>query len=342
VLNADDVLARDPDTIHVPCESASLGIRAQHLSILACSLFDTSKKKSSQTLLTLPQGEALCFGCRRDSSLPEGLVFSIGDFSKITGLTVKTLRYYHEQGLLVPTQVDEQTGYRYYDRSKIEIARIIVYLRSLDLSIDEVREILCGAVEDADLRAVLERQKARLESKISRDREIVRSIHAFLTQEEETERIMAQASFQIEEKMVEPVRIAGIRMKGRYSDCGTAFARIGRRFGRYIRGKPILLHYDNEYREDDADFEACMPIRGGNTMDGITTRELTGGRCVSLLHLGPYDQLGKSYAKVLEHVRDNGYEIVLPTREVYLKGPGMIFRGNSQKYLTEIQMLIKE
>ena len=97
----------------------------------------------------------------------EGLVFSIGDFSKITGLTVKTLRYYHEQGLLVPSCVDEQTGYRYYDRAKIETARIVAHLRSLDLSIDEVREILREAVEVADLRPVLERQKRSSRAKSS-------------------------------------------------------------------------------------------------------------------------------------------------------------------------------
>ncbi|MEX2120445.1 MAG: MerR family DNA-binding transcriptional regulator [Pirellulales bacterium] len=43
----------------------------------------------------------------------EGFAFSIGEFSKITGLTVKTLRFYHEQGLLVPSCVGEETGYRY-------------------------------------------------------------------------------------------------------------------------------------------------------------------------------------------------------------------------------------
>jgi DNA-binding transcriptional MerR regulator len=269
-------------------------------------------------------------------------MFSIGDFSKITGLTVKTLRYYHEQGLLVPTEIDEQTGYRYYDRAKIETARIIAHLRSLDLSIDEVREVLQGAVEDADLRTVLERQKTLLESKIKHDREIVRIIQNFLIHEAEVERIMAQASFQVEEKTVNPVRIAGIRMKGRYSDCGGAFARIGKRFGRHIRGKPMLLHFDCEYREGDADFEACMPISGGNPVDGISTRDLAGGRCVSLLHLGPYDQLGRSYAKILDYVRSKGYEVAMPTREVYLKGPGMIFRGNPKNYLTEIQILVTE
>ncbi len=208
----------------------------------------------------------------------EGPMFSIGDFSKVTGLTVKTLRYYHEQGLLIPTHVDDETGYRYYDRAKIETARVISHLRSLDLSIEEIRQILRGAVDDAELRAVFERQKKLLESRIEHDREIVRVINTFLAQELETERIMAQASFQVEEKRIDPLRIAGIRVKGRYSDCGGAFARIGKRFGRYIRGKPMLLHYDCEYREDDADFEACMPVKGGSDTDGITTRDLAGGQ----------------------------------------------------------------
>ncbi|HVR73644.1 MAG TPA: MerR family DNA-binding transcriptional regulator [Planctomycetota bacterium] len=52
----------------------------------------------------------------------------------------------------------------------------------------------------------------------------------------------------------------------------------------------------------------------------------------------PYDQLGRSYAKILSHANQLGLKLVLPTREVYLKGPGMIFRGNPVRYLTEIQL----
>jgi DNA-binding transcriptional MerR regulator len=47
-------------------------------------------------------------------------MFTIGEFSKVTGLSVKTLRFYHEEGLLVPTSVDDATGYRYYDGSPTE------------------------------------------------------------------------------------------------------------------------------------------------------------------------------------------------------------------------------
>ena len=117
---------------------------------------------------------------------------------------------------------------------------------------------------------------------------------------------------------------------------------IAHRFGRQICGKPFLLHYDSEYKQDDADFEACMPIRKEKSVDGISVRELPGGRCVCLLHKGPYDELGPSYAKIREYIKTKGYEFTLPTREVYIKGPGMIFKGNPKKYVTEIQMLIKE
>ena len=131
-------------------------------------------------------------------------------------------------------------------------------------------------------------------------------------------------------------------MKGRYQECGKGFAKIGKSLGWYISGKCFLLHYDAEFKEGGADFEACMPIRKGKAVEGISVRELPGGRYVSLLHKGPYEELARSYAKIMAYIKERGYEIVMPTREVYLKGPGMIFKGNPKNYLTEIQILIKE
>src|SRR5207247_4621314 len=112
-------------------------------------------------------------------------------------------------------------------------------------------------------------------------------------------------------------------------------------FWRSISGPCFLLHYDNEYKVGDADFEACMPLKKGKEVAGISVRELPGGKCVSLMHKGPYNELSRSYAKIVAHIKKKGYEIVMPTREVYVKGPGMIFKGNPKKYLTEIQMVVK-
>jgi effector-binding domain-containing protein len=166
------------------------------------------------------------------------------------------------------------------------------------------------------------------------------SLEQIIADQREARIAMQTATFQVEEKVLDPVLIAGVRMKGKYSECGKAFAQIGRSFGRYICGKPLLLHYDTEFKENDADFEACMPIRKRVDVEGISVRELPGGRCISLLHQGPYDQLGRSYAKIIEHIKASNLQIEMPTREIYVKGPGMIFRGNPKRYLTEIQMLV--
>jgi effector-binding domain-containing protein len=171
---------------------------------------------------------------------------------------------------------------------------------------------------------------------------IVHSINQFLAAEAVTRKLMTRSTFQVEEKTVEPMLIAGIRMKGRYADSGTGFSRIGKRLGRYICGKPMLLQYDAEFRQDDADFEACMPVRIDKQVNGISIRQIAGGRCVSCLHKGSYDQMGRSYAKILDYIRGKGYDVQMPTREIYIKGPGMIFAGNPRNYLTEIQIMIED
>ena len=152
---------------------------------------------------------------------------------------------------------------------------------------------------------------------------------------------MATSDFQVEERRLDTMLIAAVRMKAHYSECGKGFSLIGKRYGRHICGKAMLLHYDCEYKEI-ADYEACMPIRKGNEVEGISVRELPGGRAVTLLHQGPYEELGRSYEKITAYIKEHGHEAQTPTREVYVKGPGMIFKGNPKNYLTEIQMLIPE
>ena len=270
-------------------------------------------------------------------------MFTIGEFSKVTGMTVKTLRFYHEAGLLAPTMVDEQTGYRYYDASKIETARVIAYLRGLEFPVEEIKDLLRHAEDDGRVLDALERQKASLADRIRRLRKAVRSLDEFISDERQVKLAMTNTSgSNVEEKTLPPMLIAGVRMRGRYSECGKGFSKIGRGMGRYIAGKCFLLHYDSEYKEDDAEFEACFPVRQAKQVDGIAVRELPGGKCVSLVHKGPYEQLSGSYAKVLKYVKDKGYQVVMPTREVYLKGPGMIFKGNPKNYLTEIQIPVAD
>jgi len=264
--------------------------------------------------------------------------FSIGEFSKVTGLSVKTLRFYHEQGILVPSSVDDTSGYRFYDDSKIEKARVIVQLRAMEFSLEDIGAVLGECTDEADVLNYLERQKDVLQQRIREDKDIVRSLSEIIAREREARQILEHCSFAVEERTLDEMLIAGLRMKGRYSDCGTGFARLGKAVGRYICGKSLCLYYDGEFREDDADYEACFPIRKEVQVPGVSVRRLPGGRCLTLLHKGPYPALGRSYARILAHVREKALNVLLPTREVYLKGPGIIFRGNPKKYLTEIQL----
>jgi effector-binding domain-containing protein len=111
--------------------------------------------------------------------------------------------------------------------------------------------------------------------------------------------------------------------------------------GRHASGKPLCLFYDGEYRADDANFEPCIPVRKEVPAEGIVYHDLPDGKCLSLMHRGPYEQLSRSYARILQHLKRRGFEFTLPTREVYHRGPGMLLRGNPQKYVTEIQLPIQ-
>jgi effector-binding domain-containing protein len=136
------------------------------------------------------------------------------------------------------------------------------------------------------------------------------------------------------------MKVATLRMNAPYQQCGEGFSKIFKRFWFQSCGPPMLLCYDTEYK-DVANYEVAVPIKVGESKDGIEVRELPAGRCVSLMHRGPYDEISLSYKKVCDYASTNGYKRLLPSREIYVKGPGMLFKGNPKNYLTEIQLLIE-
>ena len=152
---------------------------------------------------------------------------------------------------------------------------------------------------------------------------------------------MTMAAIQFVEKSIRPILVAGIRTRGRYRDCGPLFGQLCRKVGRHVGGPPMMLCYDSELREDDADFEVAVPIKKLLTLDGAVVHELPAVTCLTLIHQGPYEDLGGSYAMMFAEVERRGAAIERPTREVYLKGPGMIFRGNPKKYVTELQIPLR-
>lgn len=136
-------------------------------------------------------------------------MFTIGEFSQLTQLSVKTLRFYHEEGLLAPACVDPDTGYRYYDEGQIETARAIVYLRSLEFPLSEIKEILHG---DGDLLDLIEWRQAALNERIKQLRKAAKSLEQFISEERKS-RIMSQTVGNVQEKMLEPVLVSATTLR---------------------------------------------------------------------------------------------------------------------------------
>ncbi len=267
--------------------------------------------------------------------------FSIGEFSRLTSLSIKSLRLYHEKGILVPAEVDESSGYRFYDEASCETAKSIQVLKELDFTLAEIKDLLDECGDESDMLVQLQEKLRHVESAVERYREISGTIQSILESEKESA-MKSTAEFAIEERELETVLIAGHRMRGRYEEIGKGLGLVCKTAGRNANGRPMALYFDGEYREDDADFEPCVPVRKGRDSEGISVRELRGGLCVSLIHKGPYESLKDSYKKVFAYINEKGYRSAIPTREVYHKGPGLIFKGNPNNYLTEIQVMIEE
>src|SRR3982074_2918284 len=88
---------------------------------------------------------------------------TIGDFSRITHLSIKTLRYYHRVKLLEPAEVSQDTGYRYYHPAQVQAAHAIKRFRELGMPVEDVRAALTApdaAARDAVLAAHLARMQA--------------------------------------------------------------------------------------------------------------------------------------------------------------------------------------
>ncbi len=267
--------------------------------------------------------------------------YSIGEFSRMTRVSVKALRLYHERGLLKPDFVDPESGYRYYTEEQFFDLRVVLELKALGFSLKDIHEILDHCEEDCDLVEELERQKHKLNARISAYRTAVENIELILKTERRT---MSDTNTdeRVEEKYVDEILIAGHRMKGRYDEIGNGFGKVGRKAGRWIAGPAMALYYDGEYKEEGADYEACFPVKKEVTADEINCRVIGGGKALTIVHQGPYDTLSDSYKILWDVVKANGLKLKIPSREIYLKGPGMILKGNPKKYRTEIQFFVEE
>jgi len=258
--------------------------------------------------------------------------YRIGELSSITKLSIRTLRYYQEIGLLLPAKTDESTGYRYYDEKGIQKAALISSLKSLNFSLDEIKTISNDMKGDV-LQTVLKEKLAELDKSIVEITEAKNRLIACIALSEDK---AFEEHGEIVFKNVPHQYVASTRFTGRYEDIGNEMNKLFSAYGGKIRGIPFSMYYDNDSKPDDADIEICLPVNHDENDKSIKTIE--GGRAIAVTHSGSYETLYKSYKKIIDYAKINNIEIRYPIREYYIKGKNM-YLNSSDNLVTEIVVL---
>jgi len=266
-------------------------------------------------------------------------MYRIGEFSRITEIPVKTLRYYHEEGLLIPDQIDDATGYRFYDEPTYEKARRVRLLRELEFSIDEIREVLENVESDEDLTWYLSEKAQHLQTRVAHYRTLQKRIQKLCN---EKERKPMHTISPVEIYTLESKKIAGIRFSGNYDDVGSRFGKLFGAVGGSAASPAMCIYHDSEFREQDADIECCVEVRKDISKPGIETRTLEGGKYLKVTFTGPYNELSHAYHDLMQYATRNSLETREGSINIFIKGPGMLFKGNPNEYVTDVLIPFNE
>jgi len=239
----------------------------------------------------------------------------IGDFSRMTFLSVKALRHYHDIGLLQPADVDPETGYRRYDVSQVPTAQVIRRLRELGMSLDEVRVVMDAPDVPARNDAISAHLR-RMEDDLAGMRATVRALRMLLEER-------APRSIAVEYRVVGPADVLALRSRLDYADAfdwlATAFADLRAAVGDRRAGPDSAL-YSSELLEDEhGEIVAVVPVESAPEPAGRVERLLLPRvEYATAVHTGPVDDIDRTYAALGAVVAERAIGVQGPIREDYL------------------------
>ena len=266
-------------------------------------------------------------------------MYKIGEFSRLSRVTVKALRHYDEEGLLKPAHVDRFTGYRYYSAGQLPDLYQILSLKDLGLSLEQIRTLFGQGVPPAELRGMLRLKQAEIQRTVDDEQGRLARITARIQQLDQEEIMPA---YEVVIKEVPAMRVAGLRdTVANYGSQGPLWDELmGYVFGN--GGKPagpcLTVYFDDEYKESDVDLEVVQPVEGALSSGGrVQVYDLAAvPTMASTVHTGPYSGFNDAYGALMQWIAANGCRVAGPNREVYLRSAGD--EGVAPKdYVTEIQ-----
>jgi DNA-binding transcriptional MerR regulator/DNA gyrase inhibitor GyrI len=263
-------------------------------------------------------------------------MFRIGEFSKMSKTTIKTLRYYDEIGLLKPEETDKFTSHRFYSTEQLFRLHRIQELRQIGLSIHEIGMILSGSDSEPILlkrRGELISELAAGQSQLSRIEFILRGedvMNYSATIKELPECIVYSKRMTIPNynAYFEVIPEIGRAMEKQYPELKCA-----------VPEYCFVVYLDGEHREQDINIEFCEAVdKIYPDFDDIEFKTIKAVAAVSVMHKGAYSKLGEAYAYVYKWIEENSYTAADNPRESYIDG--IWNKENEDEWLTEIQVPI--
>ncbi|MDR2939642.1 MAG: MerR family transcriptional regulator [Clostridiales bacterium] len=263
----------------------------------------------------------------------------IGEFSKISNVTAKTLRYYDEINLLKPVHV-KNNGYRYYSVGQLKDILLINKLKMYCFSLEEIAEVLGSPYDDSHLHGLIKAKQQSIQEKVEGYQYILKQLGKDISNLERGIHIMAYLD-DIEVKMVELQNnnVLFFRQKMSVQDFGKYMGKLfetAAKRGLTITGPPMTIYHDEEFNPADSDIEVALPVK--EVEKG--TRAFEGGLFAMSTLKGPYQGLTSVYTKLEQWLEDEGYKMNGEPFEIYLTDPNTGLPP--EEYVTEVYFPIKK
>ncbi|ACU71719.1 transcriptional regulator, MerR family [Catenulispora acidiphila DSM 44928] len=246
---------------------------------------------------------------------------TIGDFSKATHLSVRTLRHYHQIGLLEPADVDPDTGYRRYAAVQIPAAQVIRRFRALDMPLDDIHAVLSAP----DLRSrdqLIAAHLARMEAGLARTQQAVASLRDLLEH--------GPAPATIGHRIATATPAAAISAQVGVADVlewyqgalGELRATLTAQ-GLRPDGPPGGMFADELFAQEYGRATVFFACHGRiRPMGRVTATTVPAADLATIVHAGPHDEIDRAYGTLAAHVADHEVAVDGPLREYYLVGSG--------------------
>lgn len=265
-------------------------------------------------------------------------VLKIGEFARISQVSIKTLRHYDALGLLRPATTDPASGYRYYTMDQIEDVVRILALKDCGFALDEIGQ-LAQRHDTPAIEAMLRQRLADQERHVSEEQERLQRMIARLQQLHAPD---DAAVYDVALKRTEPTTLVGRRQcvatAEEIGPCAVSVVAQLLRAGIEFAGPLIHLYFDHdEMHGDQFDLFVGAPVTAlPANLGELQCQRLPGGEQVAcVIYRGDYPGIGAAYCALDHWIAASGYRESGQCREIYLRDPGDT--DDPSAYLTEIQ-----